>query len=30
VRKVLDENLPDGYEAGIQFGMAGCLKGKTI
>jgi hypothetical protein len=23
VRKVINENLPDGYEEGIQFGMIG-------
>ena len=24
VRKVINDNLPDGYEEGIQFGMIGC------
>jgi hypothetical protein len=24
VRKAINENLPDGYEEGIQFGMIGC------
>jgi hypothetical protein len=24
VRKAINENLPDGYEEGMQFGMIGC------
>ena len=24
VRKVINDNLPNGYEEGIQFGMIGC------